>query len=186
VNATEAIAFVLGIVNVTLVVRRSIWNYPFGIAMVALYAVVFAEARLYSDMLLQFFFLVVNAYGWIAWTRHRTATGAVAVEAMTGAARWRWTLGTAAIALAWGAAMHRFTDASLPWWDAGVAAASIAAQWLMAKRKWENWVLWIAVDIGSIGLYLVKQLWLTALLYLIFLLLAAWGLADWRRRVAAA
>jgi nicotinamide mononucleotide transporter len=185
VNATEAIAFVLGVVNVTLVVRRSIWNYPFGIAMVALYAVVFAEARLYSDMLLQFFFIAVNAYGWISWRRHRAATGVVTVEGMATAERWRWALATAAIALMWGGAMHRFTDASLPWWDAAVAAASIAAQWLMARRKWENWVLWIAVDIGSIGLYLVKELWLTALLYLIFLVLAAWGLVDWRRRVAA-
>ncbi len=184
-NATEAVAFVLGILNVTLVVRRSIWNYPFGIAMVALYAIVFAQARLYSDMLLQFFFIVVNAYGWIAWTRHRAVSGAVVVEGMTRGERWRWTLATTAIALVWGGLMHRFTDASLPWWDAAVAAASIAAQWLMARRKWENWVLWIAVDIGSIGLYLVKELWLTALLYLVFLLLAAWGLMDWRRRVAA-
>ncbi len=184
-NTTEVIAFVLGIVNVTLVVRRSIWNYPFGIAMVSLYAVVFAEARLYSDMLLQFFFIAVNAYGWISWIRHRAATGAVVVEGMTRSERWRWTLATTAIALVWGGLMHRFTDASLPWWDAAVAAASIAAQWLLARRKWENWVLWIAVDIGSIGLYLVKELWLTALLYLLFLLLAAWGLVDWRRRVAA-
>ncbi len=184
-NTTEVIAFVLGIVNVTLVVRRSIWNYPFGIAMVSLYAVVFAEARLYSDMLLQFFFVVVNAYGWISWARHRAATGVVVVESMTRNERWRWTLATTAIAIIWGGLMHRFTDASLPWWDAAVAAASIAAQWLLARRKWENWVLWIAVDIGSIGLYLVKQLWLTALLYLVFLLLAAWGLVDWRRRVTA-
>ena len=185
-NPTEAIAFVLGIINVTLVVRRSIWNYPVGIAMVALYAVVFAEARLYSDVLLQIFFIVVNAYGWVSWTRHRATTGAVVVEGMTAGERWRWTITTTGIALAWGAAMHRFTDASLPWWDAAVAAASIAAQWLMARRKWENWVLWIAVNIGSIGLYVVKDLWLTALLYLVFLGLASWGLVDWRRRVAAA
>ncbi|MBJ6121634.1 nicotinamide riboside transporter PnuC [Sphingomonas mollis] len=181
-NDLEAVAFVLGVINVTLVVRRSIWNYPFGIATVAVYAVVFAEARLYSDTLLQGFFIVVNGYGWVAWTRNRAVAGQVMVEAMTWPARIGWLTGIALAAAIWGTGMHRFTDASMPWWDAALAAASIAAQWLMAKRKWENWVLWIAVDIGSIGLYVIKGLWLTAVLYAVFLILATWGLIDWRRR----
>ena len=180
----EAIAFALGVINVTLVVRRSVWNYPFALAMVTLYAAVFWQARLYSDTLLQGFFFVVNIYGWTRWVANRAATGAIVVEAMTPGSRARWTTGSVAAALGWGTLMHLFTDAALPWWDAAIAVASIAAQILLAQRKWENWAIWIAVDIGSIGLYLAKGLWLTALLYAVFLVLAVWGLVDWRRVMA--
>ena len=77
--------------------------------------------------------------------------------------------------------MHRYTDAAFPWWDAGVAMLSVAAQILMSRRAIENWVLWITVDGIAIGLYAAKDLWLTALLYMIFLALSVWGLMDWRR-----
>ena len=76
--------------------------------------------------------------------------------------------------------MHRFTDASFPWADATLAITSVAAQILLSRRAIENWWLWIAVDIGSVGLYAAKGLWLTMLLYAIFLGLAIWGLIDWR------
>ena len=181
----EAIAFALGVINVTLVVRRSIWNYPFALALVTLYAAVFWQARLYSDTLLQGFFFVVNIYGWIGWRANRAAAGAIVVEAMTARSRVTWAAGGIVAALGWGALMHRYTDAALPWWDAAIAIASVAAQILMARRVWENWAVWIAVDIGSIGLYLAKGLWLTALLYAVFLVLATWGLIDWRRVMAA-
>lgn len=181
---TEAIAFALGVINVTLVVRRSVWNYPFALAMVTLYAAVFWEARLYSDTLLQGFFFVVNIYGWMRWRADRAVAGEIVVGTMTGAERTRWTLGCGIAALLWGATMHRFTDAALPWWDAAIAVTSVAAQILLAWRRIENWVLWIAVDIGSIGLYAAKGLWLTMILYAVFLVLATWGLVDWRRVMA--
>ncbi len=77
--------------------------------------------------------------------------------------------------------MHRFTDASYPWWDAGVAAMSVVAQILLIRRYVENWWLWIAVDVVAIGLYAAKGLWPTMILYSIFLLLAFWGLLQWNR-----
>ena len=77
--------------------------------------------------------------------------------------------------------MHRYTDAAFPWWDASVAMLSVAAQILMSRRYIENWVLWIAVDLDAIGLYLAKNLALTALLYAIFLALSVWGLIGWHR-----
>lgn len=180
-NPIETLAFALGVVNVTLVVRRSVWNYPVGVAMVALYAVVFAEAKLYSDTILQGFFLVVNLYGWVSWARAREATGAIVVERTTAPALAGVAIACAVATLGWGLVMHRHTDASYPWWDAGIAIVSIAAQILMARRKLENWVLWIAVDVAAIGLYSAKGLRLTALLYMIFLALSVWGLIDWHR-----
>ena len=177
----EIAAFVLGVINIVLLVRRSIWNYPFALAMVALYARVFFAARLYSDALLQVFFFVVNLYGWWQWRRTAAREGSIGVRVMSTRARLGWAGGCAIAIVAWGWLMHRFTDASYPWWDGGVAIVSIAAQIMLAKRWIENWVLWIGVDIVSIGLYAAKGLWLTMVLYGVFLILATWGLIDWRR-----
>jgi nicotinamide mononucleotide transporter len=177
----EIAAVVLGLVNVTLVVRRSIWNYPFALAMVALYAWIFSGVKLYSDMLLQGFFFAVNIYGWWYWARSIAAEGDVVIERLAAGARARWIAGCIVATMGWGWLMHRYTDAAFPWWDAGVAMASVAAQILQSRRKIESWILWIGVDVAAIGLYAAKGLMLTALLYALFLLLSIWGLVDWRR-----
>jgi nicotinamide mononucleotide transporter len=77
--------------------------------------------------------------------------------------------------------MHRYTDASYPWWDAGIAIASVAAQVMQARRAIESWWVWIAVDVASVPLYAAKGLWFTAALYVVLLGLAIYGLVDWRR-----
>jgi len=185
----ETIAFVLGVANVVLVVRRSLWNYPFGLVMVALYGWVFFGAKLYSDAILQVFFFVVQVYGWVNWSRNAGEAGEIEVERMAPASRVAWLTGSVIAIVVWGWAMHRFTDAAFPWWDAAVAMLSVTAQVLMSRRFIENWLLWITVDVLAIGLYAAKDLWLTAVLYAIFLALSAWGLVDWRgaeRRMAIA
>ena len=176
----EPVAFVLGVTNVALVVRRSVWNYPFALAMVSLYAVVFADAKLYSDALLQVFFFAINIYGWVIWSRAAATEGEVRVRALGHGARMVWAAGCLVAIALWGGAMSRFTDASLPWWDATVAILSVAAQIMLSRRWIDNWVLWIVVDILSIGLYAAKGLWPTMVLYVIFLGLAIWGLLHWR------
>ena len=179
VNALEILATLLGLANIVLLVRRSIWNYPFGIAMVALYADIFFTAKLYSDALLQLFFFAIQVYGWWAWWRAGGGEHKVEVERLTGPARAAWIVMIALTSFVWGTMMHTYTDASFPWWDATVAMASIAAQILLARRMIENWILWIAVDAMAIGLYLAKGLTLTAGLYFVFLILCIFGLRQW-------
>ncbi|HEX8063953.1 MAG TPA: nicotinamide riboside transporter PnuC [Allosphingosinicella sp.] len=183
-SAIEAVAALLGLANVWLVVRRSVWNYPFGIAMVLLYARIFFEAKLYSDALLQLFFLLVQLYGWWNWSRSRAESGEVRVLRLGSRERLVWGASCLAAVAAWGALMDAWTDASYPWWDSSVAIPSVAAQILLSRRSIENWWLWILVDLLAIGLYAAKDLWLTAGLYLVFLGLAALGLAAWRRAAA--
>ena len=180
-DPTEAIAAALVVANVVLVARRSVWNYPFAIVAVAIYAVVFARAHLYSDMLLQGFFLIVNAYGWVHWARDRAVQGTVVVEVLTARARATWAIGCVGATIGWGLAMHAYTDASYPWWDAATAIVSVAAQVMLARRAIENWWLWIAVDVAAIPLYLAKHLWFTGGLYVVLLAISVWGLTDWQR-----
>lgn len=180
-NRIEAFAALLVVVNVALVARRSIWNYPVAMVAVAIYASVFAGARLYSDMVLQGFFLVVNLYGWVDWVRVKEQAGEIVVGTLAPGDRMLWVAGIAGAAAAWGTAMHAFTDAAYPWWDAGIAAASVAAQLLQARRRLESWWLWIAVDVASIPLYAVKELWFTTALYVALMAISVAGLVDWRR-----
>ncbi|MFW2853546.1 nicotinamide riboside transporter PnuC [Sphingomonas sp. TX0543] len=177
----ESVATVLGVACVALAARRSVWTFPIAIGSVVLIGVVVFETRLYSDALLQGFFVIANIYGWFNWWRSRARSGEVSVERMSAAQRGGWMIGGLAAAIAWGALMHRFTNASYPWWDAGIAIASVSAQLLMAQRRIENWLIWIAVDLASVPLYLTKGLYLFAGLYVIYLALACWGLFDWRR-----
>jgi nicotinamide mononucleotide transporter len=180
-NVTERIAALLGVANVGLIVTRSVWNYPFAIAMVTLYFFVFFEAKLYSDALLQIFFLAINVWGWREWVRSRGAAGEVLVEALTGRERVVWLAATLAGSLGWGYAMATLTDAAAPIPDALVAGFSISAQMLLATRRLENWLLWILVDLIAIPLYYSRGLVWTAWLYGLFLCLAVAGFAAWMR-----
>ena len=177
----EWVAAGRGLVCVALAVRRSLWNYAFGVASTGLLAVVVFDARLYSQTLLQIFFVAINAYGFVNWHRARAERGAVAVERLTAGEATAWLAGALAATVAWGLAMDGLTDAAQPFLDAAIAVASVVAQLLMARRKLENWVLWIAVDVASIPLFLGQGLPIFAGLYAVYLALAVWGLIDWRR-----
>jgi nicotinamide mononucleotide transporter len=180
-STIEIIAVLLGIANIVLIIRRSVWNFPFGIAMVSLYAVIFYQAKLYSDAGLQIFFIVVNLYGWWSWGRSKAKEGEVNVRRLTSVGYACWIVGSIATIAAWGHFMGTNTDASYPYWDASVAMLSVAAQILMTRRFVENWHYWIIVNLISIPLYIAKGLHLTAGLYGVFLILAIVGLVEWRK-----
>lgn len=177
----EIIAVVLGLINVTLVVLRNIWNYPVALVMVSLYAVIFYQTNLYSDALLQIFFFVMNIYGWWYWARGKAETGDIRVELLSNRARLGWAVWLVALTIGWGWLMDNRTDAHFPYWDGAIAMTSVAAQILMSRRFLENWVLWILVDVLAVGLYWVKDLKLTSALYVVFLALSIWGFEEWMR-----
>jgi nicotinamide mononucleotide transporter len=177
----EIIAVALGLANVGLLVRRSIWNYPFGMAMVALYFVIFRDARLYGEAALQVFFFVVQGWGWYLWARAGGMAQMVQVTWMGWPARVAALALVALSALGIGWAMARYTNAALPYADAAIAGASVVAQVLLAMRRVENWALWIAIDVVSVWVYIERELYLTAGLYVAFLVLATVGLNAWTK-----
>lgn len=177
----ENTAALLGLINVAILVRRSIWNYPFGIASVALYTYVFFKAGLYSDTLLQPYFLLMQIYGWWNWLHGRNKDGLARIENMSLQERALSAAGTAAIALGLGWTFSHFKSAAAPYLDASCAAMSITAQYLLSIRRLENWILWISVDVIYIALYWWKDLRATSVLYAVFLVLSIAGLAEWLR-----
>ena len=178
---TELLGAALGLIQIWLLVRRSIWNFPVAMAMVTLIGITLFEARLYSECGLQGFFFVVNAIGWVQWNRVTDDADTVPVSWMDNRSRALWALVTAALSLSLGWIMHRFTNAALPFADSAVTGASIAAQLLLNGRRIENWVLWVAIDVVSIGLYLYRDLYFLAVLYVAFLIISIIGLKEWTR-----
>ena len=176
----EWIAIACGLTNVALIIRRSIWNYPFGFIMVALYFFIFWEYKLYSDAILQVYFFVIQFYGLWIWLNGRAPDGRVMVAPLS---RQMFIDYLAMTAVAWMAIsflMDTYTDAAAPIWDSAVAALSVTAQFLMSRRHIESWLLWIVVDVLAIGLFYTRDLAPTAALYFIFLGLAITGYVQWR------
>lgn len=184
-STIEWMAAGLGIVTVLLVVRRSIWNFPFALAMVSLYFFVFFEAKLYSDALLQVFFFAINVYGWWAWSRAPQVDEGVEVGALRPSTRAQWIAGTGIGSALLGWIMATYTDAAAPFADAAIAGMSVSAQILQSLRRVESWVLWIAVDVLAIGVYSSRGLYPTTALYAVFLVMAVVGLMEWRRQATA-
>jgi nicotinamide mononucleotide transporter len=166
---------------VWLTVRQNVWCWPAGLVNVSLFAVVFLHARLYGATSLQVVYVALCLYGWYEWLHGGTGHGRLVVSRTPALWVAGLGLGGVAFAVAFGLFLKLRTDEVLPFWDSATTAFSLVAQW-MTTRKWiENWVVWIAVDVVYVGMYVSQRLYLTALLYAVFLVLAVAGLLEWRR-----
>ncbi len=181
-SLAEVIAFVTGIACVLLAATRNVLTFPTGIVSSAMMLVLFWDTGLYGDSTLQILFIALGLQGWWAWTRGRRNEELVVLKA--GPGDW-WLviglMGPGALALWWG--LQRL-GGTAPLLDAAITAGSIAAQVMLNRRRVENWLIWIAVDVVSIPLYASRGLWLISGLYAVFLGLAAGGWFAWRRTLA--
>ncbi len=177
----ELFAAALGVIAVWLTVRQHVWCWPIGLVMVLLYVWIFFDVKLYSDMLLQLVYAVLQLYGWWQWTRggERHSGREVSRLSPTGLLLGL-AVGTAG-SLLLGYLMATHTDAAAPWLDAALTAFSLVAQVWMAQKRIECWPLWIVLDLLYVGLFIDKQLYPTAVLYAVFTALAVYGWLAWRQ-----
>ncbi len=177
----EISAAVFGAIAVYLSTKENIWSWPTAIINVGLYTIVFYQSRLYADMGLQVVYLTLSIYGWYNWLHggeqhtvlhvSRAAPRTLAVLALL----------VVAGAIALGTTLYTRTNAALPFLDSALVATSLAAQWLMTRKVLENWLLWIAVDVVYVPMFISRGLIATAILYAVFLVLAVLGYTSWRR-----
>jgi nicotinamide mononucleotide transporter len=179
----EVVALIFGVLCVLLTIARSIWCWPTGLVQVLLFIVIFYQNKLYSDLLLHVIYVGMQIYGWICWRAVPAGepAGEIHIDRITARQAMFWILVTAGGTFALGYGMQRWTDASFPFGDAFTTVASLVAQFLLARKVWENWMFWIVVDLVAIGIYFQKGLLPTTLLYSLFLVLAVTGLVVWRR-----
>jgi nicotinamide mononucleotide transporter len=185
-DPVEITAVVLGMICVGCYIRENAWAWPTGIAMVILYFHIFMQAGIYGDAVLQVVYFWLQVYGWREWLRGGN-NGAGMRIAWTPRST-KWILMAAGLAMWWAGslALARWTDSTVPVWDSATTALSLVAQWMIAKKYIENWILWIVVDLLSVPLYLHKGLVFTAGLYVVFLFMAVAGYLQWRKQWRAA
>lgn len=182
----EVVAFVLAIWMVVCNIKVNPTGWPLAIVSSLLYFALFWQNRLYGDASLQLLFVVVAGWGWWQWMRGTAAdgVGALKVRHMPLAGR----LGAvAAMVFMWpllGVFLDTATDTDVPYFDAFPTAGSVIGQFLLGRKYVENWPAWVLVNVVSVGLYAYKGLWLTALLYLIFVAMSFAGWSAWRRLAA--
>jgi nicotinamide mononucleotide transporter len=177
----EIVAFVLSVWMVLANLRVNPIGWPLAIASSLLYALLFADSRLYGEASLQFVFVALAGWGWWQWLRGR-GVGGQALRVRWLGARQRLFALVLTLA-AWpllGAVLHRVTDSDVPYLDALPTVGSIAGQILLGRKFVENWAVWVAVNLVSIGLFATKGLWLTVLLYALFAAMAVAGWRAWR------
>lgn len=177
----EIVSFILSVITVWLNIRQTHWAWLFAILSSATYGVVFIEARLYGDAGLQLVFIVVSIWGWYQWLRGGAGHHALTVSRLSrrglGLCALGWLLGFALLSQF----LQRYTNTDVPHIDGFLTAGSLVGQLLLSRKKLENWHVWIAVDVLYIGLYIHKQLMLTAVLYALFVAMAALGLRAWHK-----
>jgi len=178
----ELVAFVLALAMVLCNLRVNPWAWPLAIASSLLYALLFADSRLYGGAGLQMFFIAIAGWGWWQWLRGRGGDGqALRVRRMRPRQRWQALAATLAAWPVLALLLARGTDSDVPWLDALPTVASITGQLLLGRKLVETWPVWLAVNVLSVGLFAYKQLWLTALLYALFAALSVVGWRAWRR-----
>jgi nicotinamide mononucleotide transporter len=184
ISYVELAGTLFGIIGVWLTIKKNIFNFPFGIINVALYAFLFFQSKLYADASLQIIYIILLVYGWIQWTTKKAETTFEVQKTSLG--EWLWlNLFFVVSTLVIGTIFRNLTDASLPYLDSMLASVSLIAQWMIAKKKIENWMLWIIADVIYVGLYIYKHLYFTSILYFIFIFLAILGWREWKKTFAS-
>jgi len=184
----EIIAASLGLVSVWYAKKANIFTYPSGIVSVLLYVYICFKAQLYADMGINAYYFVFSIYGWIIWSRKDENKEELPVT-YSGRKTWLISIGVFLVSLVIIQILLRIFKANdvvywstfVPYTDTFTTAVAIVGMWLMAIKKVENWLFWIATDVVSVPLYLYKGLVFTSFQYFVFLILAVLGYIEWSK-----
>jgi len=176
----EAFGFVTGVICVWLASKEHIWNWPVGLLNSSVYAVFLFGQRLYADAGLMVVYFVLGIVGWYWWLKGGKERTELHIQ-QTPAREWPILLLIAALGFVPLYFKLVGEMGTAPAFDAFTTITSLAAQYLLTRKFIENWILWISVDIVYTPLYAWKGLYLSAILYGIFTIIAFLGLREWNR-----
>ena len=175
---------VLGLLYLWLEYRANIWLWAVSIVMPVVHGVLYYRSGLYADMAMNVYYVIAGFYGWIVWLR---GAGGKSDKPALRISSTPWRLGvilTVVGAVVWAAIyfiLVRYTDSTVPVLDSLTTAMSIVALWMLSHKYLEQWLVWLAVDAISCGLYIYKGIPFTAGLYGLYTILAVAGYMRWRR-----
>lgn len=177
----EAAGFITGVAGVWLTIRRHILCFPVGIVNVIISSWLFFGQKLYADVLQQGVYLALLTYGWYRWNQGRNNNTSPPATLLDTNGRMLLVLSIACSTFILGSLLDNYTDAAVPWVDSFATSTAFAAQFLIARRKTENWILWMIVNLCYILIYIHRELPLYTLLFSIYLIMAVAGLRSWTR-----
>ena len=176
----EWLGVAFGVAEVLFAKANKIWLYPSGIISVVLSSYIFIVSGLYAESLLNAYYLIMSIYGWWLWVKKKNEPPLPV--SWSSQKDWVITIGITIISFAvLYFSLSRFTNSTVPFWDALVSATAWAGMWLLAKRKMENWVLLNISNAFAIPLLLYKHLPLYALLTLFLFAIAVQGYFKWKK-----
>jgi nicotinamide mononucleotide transporter len=175
----EAMAVFFGIVSVFFSMREDLGVYPTGIVSTLIYVWICFQYKLYADMGINAYYVIMSIYGWYLWTHPKKNQTTLPVTWLDKKG-WLVSIGLFVFAyLVLVFTLSKFTDSDVPYWDSFTTASAFVAMWLMARKKVENWIFWLLTNVVSIPLYFHKGLILTTFQFLFFTILAVLGLFSW-------
>jgi nicotinamide mononucleotide transporter len=182
VSSLELAGFIFGVIGVWLTIKENIYCFPIGLINVTISLVLFYEQKLYSDVIQQGVYIILLIYGWNSWIKGNNKSDLIVSKAGINLLIPLFVAG-AILTFSMGMIFSSYTDADVPYIDAAATSASFIAQFLIAKKKIENWILWIIVNCTYISVYIYKDLWLYAILFTIYLVMAVIGYKKWKKQL---
>lgn len=184
----EVFGAITGVVYVFLEIRQSIWLWPVGIVTSAVYIWVFLTSKFYADMSLQAYYVFISCLGWYWWIRGKGqneegGNNVLNVSRITQKLAIVLTFVFVILYVLMWQILNRLTDSPVPGWDAFITSLSIVATWMLARKIFEHWYLWILVNFTSVVIFMIKGLYPTVILYLIYGIMSFAGLIAWRKTI---
>ena len=179
INSIELIAVIAAILYLVLAVRQNILCWFAWILSSSLYFFVMFEANLYMESILQIFFIIMGIYGWIQWSKRITEVN-FEVNTMSHSDHFKMISGILFLSILFGFFLERFTDAALPFWDSLTTWGAVLTTYLVAKKFIENWIYWFVIDFISVFLFISRDLYLTAGLFFVYLIIICFGYKEWK------
>jgi nicotinamide mononucleotide transporter len=179
----EITAIIFGLLSVWYAKKDNIWVFPTGIINTAIYVYLLWKWELLGDMMINFYYVVMSVYGWYHWTRKQDDVVVFPISKMTTAEK-KQAIIIFILTILFVVVVYTFFDKFTHWTsyvDTLVTGIFFVGMWLMAKRKMENWILWIIGDIISIPLYFYKGYSFTSIQYFIFTIIAIFGYLEWKK-----
>lgn len=175
----EIVAVILAIAYLLLAARENILCWYCAFASSAIYSFIFWDVSLLMESLLNIFYVVMAVVGWYEWNRGGRDHSGVRIRSLAG---WQHGVIIASLivaALVNGYLLQMFTGASWPYLDSFTTWASVITTFMIVWKVLENWLYWFAIDSISIYLYIDRELYLTALLFAVYIVIVVFGFAQW-------
>lgn len=179
----QIVGIVLGLLYLWLEYKANIWLWVVGLIMPIVHGTLYFRSGLYADFSMQLYYIAAGVYGLIVWGRGAKKSNHDTLK-ITSTPLAVWVAVAGVYALLHGAIylfLVSFTDSTVPFWDSLTTALCIVAYWMLSRKYVEQWLVWLVVDVITVGLYLYKDIPLTAGLYALYSALAVAGYLRWRR-----